>query len=300
MTSDDQRPPDLSGAPEGDQTMGEMESADHYVRAHDFIEDLRADHRPLRDESDEASLRLHETAAVLRAAAPDSANVEPTFASRLFTRLEAERRRLPATPAATSETAEATRAAPTSTESPVQSPTPRRGVSRRGLLWGGLGAAAAAVAGAAVTAALEQPPTTAPSGPLVPAGAGRWVAVADVSAIPVGAVKRFEAGAVIGYLQRTSDGFLALSGICTHMACLLTWNADERTFNCPCHGVQFLTSGKAAPNAPYPYAPLPSIETKVDADQVWVYVATGAGGLQEPDSAATSTSHGYNTTPTGG
>ncbi len=298
MTSDDQRPPELSGTPEDERSVSEMESADHYVRAHDFIEDLRADRRPLRADSDDATLRLHETAALLRSASPDAAQVEPAFASRLFARLEAERRRLPVMRKESPYIASAPDAEPLPTRVSSQGESPRRGVSRRGLLWGGLGAAAAAVAGAAVTSALERP-ASPPSGPLVPSGAGQWVAVAAVSALPLGAVKRFEAGAVIGYLQHTASGFLALSGVCTHMACLLTWNAGEKTFDCPCHGVQFLTNGRAAPNAPYPYAPLPTIETKVEADQVWVYVAGGSNGSQAPQGAPTPTSHGYND-PSGG
>ncbi len=298
MTSDDQRPPELSGTSEDEHSVGEMESADLYVRAHDFIEDLRADRRPLRADSDDATLRLHETAALLRSASPDSAKVESAFASRLFARLEAERRRLPAARPETLEVAQAPDAEPLPTPVSTELVSPRRGVSRRGLLWGGLGAAAAAVAGAAVTSALERP-ATAPTGPLVPTGAGLWVAVADVSATPLGTVKRFEAGAVIGYLQHTANGFVALSGVCTHMACLLTWNAGQRTFDCPCHGAQFLVSGRPAPNAPYPYAPLPPIATKVEADQVWVYVASGPNGPQEPQGTSTPTSRGYND-PSGG
>lgn len=297
MTSDDQRPPDSGGTQEDERSVGEMESAEHYVRAHDFIEALRADRRPLRADSDEATLHLHETAALLRAALPESAAVDPAFSSRLFESLEVERRRM----LEVSHEAPELSTAPSATSAPASTPpetnSPRRGVSRRGLLWGGLGAAAAAaaaaVAGAAVTSALERP-ATPPSEPLTPAGAGQWIAVAAVASVPLGAVKRFEAGAVIGYLQHTSSGFVALSGICTHMACLLTWNAGEKTFDCPCHGVQFLTNGKAAPNAPYPYAPLPPIQTRVEADQVWVYVAHGPEGPQEPQGAPTPTSHGYN------
>ncbi|HEX8983643.1 MAG TPA: Rieske (2Fe-2S) protein [Ktedonobacterales bacterium] len=298
MTSDDQKPPELSGTPEDEHSVGEMESADHFVRAHDFIEDLRADRRPLRADSDDAALHLHETAALLRAASPDSAKVDPAFASRLFARLEAERRRLPAAHVASPDIASTPEAEPPSAPVSQEHVSPRRGMSRRGLLWGSLGAAAAAVAGAAVTSALERT-AGPPVGPLVPAGTGQWVAVAAVSTVPLGMVKRFEAGAVIGYLQHTANGFTALSGVCTHMACLLTWNAGEKTFDCPCHGVQFLTNGRAAPNAPYSYAPLPTIETKVEADHVWVYVASGPIGSQEPQGAPTPTSHGYND-PSGG
>jgi Rieske Fe-S protein len=298
MTSDDRRPPDDSAYPEGDESMSDLESADEYVRAQDFIENLRADRRPVREASSEHDARLHETAALLHAAVPESATVDPTFATRLLARLEAEQRRSQPTVGAVQAQATPTTAATSADVAPARQ-TRRTGVSRRGLVWGGLGAAAAALTGAAITAALEQPnhtTTIPPAGALVPAGAGKWVAIATLAAAPLGSVKRFEAGAVIGYLQHTASGFKALSGVCTHMACLLQWNASGRTFDCPCHGVQFLTSGDAAPGAPYTYAPLPVIETKVEADQVWVYVAASAASPQAPQAAATATTRNYDVT----
>lgn len=311
MTSDDQRPPESNAHPEGDDAVSELESAEQYVRAHELIESLRAERRPAREPGSEDDARLSATAALLHAASPESGAVDPSFAARLFARLEAEQARQAAdpssaeTPAGTpAETPEMT--SPAEAETPAETPemasgqAPRRGragVSRRGVLLGGLGAAAAALAGAGVTAALEQagkqPPPAAPTSALVPEGTGIWVAIAALDAVPQGAVKRFEAGAVIGYLQHTVSGFVALSGVCTHMACLLQWNSGEQTFDCPCHGGRFLTNGKAAPGALYPYPPLPAIETKVEAGQVWVYVTGGSDNDQFPSSAATATVHGY-------
>lgn len=293
MTTDDRRPPEDSAFAEGEEPMNEFENADAYVRAHDFIEDLRAERRPTRMESDEADARLHETAALLHAAAPDHAGVDPVFAARLLAHLQAEQRR-PAPQPAEQLSLPINEGVD---ESPVAAPEPRRqGVSRRGLVWGGLGAAAAALAGVGVTAALERNGSSnaPPAGPLVAEGSGSWVAVASAAAVPLGGVARFEAGAVIGYLQHTASGFVALSGVCTHMACLLDWNAGDRTFDCPCHGVKFLSSGKAAPGAPYAYAPLPAIRTKVESGQVWVYVPRSAAN-DSSSPADNSHGHGYAT-----
>ena len=151
---------------------------------------------------------------------------------------------------------------------------------------GGLGAAAAAVIGGAAGAAIERvsqtspqgaTPIVAPQGALVPDGVGSWVAVAHVADLPLGAVTHFQTDAVIGYVRHTAEGFVALSGVCTHMACLLQWNGVERTFDCPCHDSRFLESGEQAPGAAYPYPPLPSIKTKVEQEQVWVYVISPSG-----------------------
>jgi glycine/D-amino acid oxidase-like deaminating enzyme/nitrite reductase/ring-hydroxylating ferredoxin subunit len=43
---------------------------------------------------------------------------------------------------------------------------------------------------------------------------------------------------------RDEDGRLhAVSGRCTHLGCLVAWNAAERTWDCPCHGSRFSYDG---------------------------------------------------------
>jgi glycine/D-amino acid oxidase-like deaminating enzyme/nitrite reductase/ring-hydroxylating ferredoxin subunit len=44
---------------------------------------------------------------------------------------------------------------------------------------------------------------------------------------------------------RDPDGRLhAVSGRCTHLGCLVAWNAAERTWDCPCHGSRYTYHGQ--------------------------------------------------------
>ncbi|MFD7701122.1 FAD-dependent oxidoreductase [Streptomyces caelestis] len=58
-----------------------------------------------------------------------------------------------------------------------------------------------------------------------------------------GAVVRTEDGRLAVY--RDEDGVLhAVSARCTHLGCLVDFNAAERAWECPCHGSRFDTDGK--------------------------------------------------------
>ncbi len=46
-----------------------------------------------------------------------------------------------------------------------------------------------------------------------------------------------------GLPRREGQRSPPLSAKCTHMGCTVKWNAAERTFDCPCHGSRYSTSG---------------------------------------------------------
>lgn len=53
-----------------------------------------------------------------------------------------------------------------------------------------------------------------------------------------GAMVRVD-GEDIALFRDEGGGLHAFSGSCTHMGCLVRWNAGEQTWDCPCHGSRF-------------------------------------------------------------
>ncbi|MCM4158624.1 FAD-dependent oxidoreductase [Antarcticibacterium flavum] len=46
-------------------------------------------------------------------------------------------------------------------------------------------------------------------------------------------------------VHRDEDGKLcAASAVCTHMDCIVNWNNEEKTWDCPCHGSRFRPTGE--------------------------------------------------------
>jgi cytochrome b6-f complex iron-sulfur subunit len=49
---------------------------------------------------------------------------------------------------------------------------------------------------------------------------------------------------------RTPQGFRALSAICTHLGCIVGWDAQKRQIACPCHAGFFDTQGRVVSGPP--------------------------------------------------
>ncbi|MGV9252416.1 FAD-dependent oxidoreductase [Streptomyces sp. NPDC003697] len=69
--------------------------------------------------------------------------------------------------------------------------------------------------------------------------------VPPVEAVPPGEGAVVRAGGDRVAVYRDEDGHPhAVSARCTHMGCLVSFNAAERAWECPCHGSRFDTDGK--------------------------------------------------------
>lgn len=91
-----------------------------------------------------------------------------------------------------------------------------------------------------------------------------WVTGGDVSSVDEipkdsGAIMR--QGLSKKAVYRDEKGKLhEFSAVCPHLDCIVRWNASEKTWDCPCHGSRFSTTGKVL-NGPA-NSPLSPIEDK--------------------------------------
>jgi menaquinol-cytochrome c reductase iron-sulfur subunit len=71
------------------------------------------------------------------------------------------------------------------------------------------------------------------------------------------------------YVQQLPNGeLLAQSNVCTHLACIVHWEADRQRFFCPCHDGVYDRLGNVVSGPPP--RPLDRYQVKVENGQVWV------------------------------
>jgi nitrite reductase/ring-hydroxylating ferredoxin subunit len=185
-----------------------------YDRVNAFVDRLLADKRSRRYPATPEEFEAIQVAIRLRAARPGSELPDPAFMERLGHRLRSELG-----------------------EVEMDRKRTRRGIFRTAAV-----AAGAVVVGGAADRLQQRtvPPLSTQS--LVP-DAGSWRPVAAVSALSTGQAMRFSTEEVHGILINDGGRVRALSGVCTHLGCLLTINAEAQTFDCPCHDLAFSWSG---------------------------------------------------------
>ena len=144
----------------------------------------------------------------------------------------------------------------------------RGGLSRRTLLQVTGASAAALVAGVLVDRAVTQdaPP---PPNTLVPVS-GRWVPVVSAAQLQPGHAVRFSTPGVEGFVVNHGGDVLAMSAVCTHMGCILHFNATDARLDCPCHGASFALDG--APISREYLKSLPRLRSRVVGGSIEVEV----------------------------
>lgn len=200
-----------------------------------FIEAILRDRRPRRGPAGEdgEAMRL---AARLHAAHPGAADPSPAFVDSLARRLRQG-------------------------VADDRVPMPQR---RRFLA--AAGAAAAAGIGAGIGIEHLRAGTATPSQPVLQPAEGRWVAVARMTDLKMGTVKRFSANGIEGFVLNTNGNVSALSAVCTDQGCILQTESSGKHLNCPCHYAQFSLDGMPKPGSYHPVTPLPVIQTRANGD----------------------------------
>jgi len=156
-------------------------------------------------------------------------------------------------------------------ESPA-SESPAPGLSRRAVVAGAGGVAAAGLLTAcgggsvatapAPTAAPEPAPASAaPAAPSAASG----TALTSTSDVPVGGGTVFADKDVV-VTQPTAGDFKAFSATCTHQGCKVKSVADGNIV-CPCHGSKFAIADGSVTNGPAK-SPLPEKTISVDGDSI--------------------------------
>ena len=74
-----------------------------------------------------------------------------------------------------------------------------------------------------------------------------WLSASDLkntADLPAGEGDVLSSGLKKIAVYRDYDNSLkAFSAVCPHLGCIVQWNRDEKSFDCPCHGSRFATDG---------------------------------------------------------
>jgi Rieske Fe-S protein len=85
------------------------------------------------------------------------------------------------------------------------------------------------------------------------------VAVGPEDSIPIGTAKTIRFGRYPAIVLNTEDGLRAYSAVCTHFACIVTWEPENNRLACPCHEGYFepMDGSVISGPPPNPLEPIP-------------------------------------------
>jgi cytochrome b6-f complex iron-sulfur subunit len=101
---------------------------------------------------------------------------------------------------------------------------------------------------------------------------GGKVAVASTDSIPPGQGKVVAVGSKPAIVVNVGGTFKAYSAICTHLGCIVAFDATANAIVCPCHDGRFSPASGAVISGPPP-APLPGLTVSVEKDKIFVVPA---------------------------
>ncbi|MDH3403768.1 MAG: Rieske (2Fe-2S) protein [Acidobacteriota bacterium] len=97
----------------------------------------------------------------------------------------------------------------------------------------------------------------------------RVIELGPLESMPVGRARMVRHGRDPVFVVRTDEStFVGLSGVCTHLRCVLTWDEDVSALACPCHNGAFDLSGNVTKGPP----PRPLTRYRVETSLGKVYL----------------------------
>ncbi len=98
----------------------------------------------------------------------------------------------------------------------------------------------------------------------------RVIKVGPLESIPVGQARLVRHGREPIFVLRTDQQTLVgLSGVCTHLHCVLEWNETQRQLACPCHEGAFDLNGNVLKGPPP--RPLKRYQVQTQLGQVYLH-----------------------------
>ena len=136
-------------------------------------------------------------------------------------------------------------------------------VTRRTALVAGLGLAAGAASGVLLGRG-RGPETVSAEQQVIEPSDPHWVDVGALEDFPEGQGRRVTAGGVGAYVFRNGSTVSAVSSICSHLPCELTWDGADGHLLCPCHPAKFTQQGQ--PAVRYSLSALSKVHVQVTAE----------------------------------
>lgn len=100
-------------------------------------------------------------------------------------------------------------------------------------------------------------------------GGGGRVLAGSLTDIPGGTGKVVAMGSKPVIVTNTEAGVTAFSAVCTHLGCIVDYDATVRQIVCPCHDGHFNATTGVVISGPPP-RPLPPVATAIEGDQIFL------------------------------
>ncbi|NIM96641.1 MAG: Rieske 2Fe-2S domain-containing protein [candidate division Zixibacteria bacterium] len=105
-----------------------------------------------------------------------------------------------------------------------------------------------------------------PTEEVIGGGASAGATTLPLAEVPVGGAKTVRHQGKPYVVVRTPSGIHAINAICTHLGCVVYWDAQLKKLACPCHTAFFDLNGNII-TGPAP-SPLPTTTVKIAGDQI--------------------------------